>query len=136
FAERGLSLHEPIAQRRMMLVGEAAGIDPVLGEGIAQAILYGAVAGKYLAGCVERNEFAFGDWPRLFRRSPVGVDLTVRRGALPFVYGATRRWAERWVSSSPHLARAGMAHFAGAPKSGANLARAALDLVRAASSRS
>src|SRR5207244_591408 len=35
YAERGFHRAAPIAVRRVLLVGEAAGIDPVTGEGIA-----------------------------------------------------------------------------------------------------
>src|SRR5262249_36675197 len=52
FAERGFELHQPVSTRRVLLVGEAAGIDPLTGEGIAQALQYGEVAGRYLAARV------------------------------------------------------------------------------------
>ena len=49
FAERGFEPGAEIAKPRVLLVGEAAGIDIATGEGIAQAIEYGALAGPYLA---------------------------------------------------------------------------------------
>src|SRR4029078_894282 len=49
FAERGFEPGAAIARTRVLLVGEAAGIDIATGEGIAQAIEYGQVAGPYLA---------------------------------------------------------------------------------------
>jgi flavin-dependent dehydrogenase len=113
FAERGLSLHEPLARPRALLVGEAAGIDPVLGEGIAQAIFYGAAAGPYLARCLDRGDLSFGDWPAELRRSRVGVDLRLRAAFIPWLYGRPRPLLEQWIARSRDLAVAGMRYFAG-----------------------
>ncbi|MCA9622986.1 MAG: NAD(P)/FAD-dependent oxidoreductase [Myxococcales bacterium] len=128
FAERGLPRHQPLAGPGVLLVGEAAGIDPALGEGIAQAILYGEVAGRYLAEAVTRSDFTFADYPERVRRSRVGLDLRIRRAATPWIYGAQRPLVERWVSRSQALARAGMAYFAGRRVPRGELLRAALDL--------
>jgi len=138
FAERGLSLAEPLARERALLVGEAAGIDPVLGEGIAQAILYGAAAGPYLARCLARDDLSFADWPRALFEARVGLDLRVRSAATRWVYGSTRRIVERWAASSRDLALAGMRYFAGERVPRTRLASAALALGKIAltSSRS
>jgi len=131
FAERGLTLSEPCARPRVLLAGEAAGIDPVLGEGIAQAILYGATAGRYVAGCLERGDTSFGDWRRELMRSRVGWDLRVRSSVPSFFYGRSRPAFERWVTGSESLALAGMRYFAGEPVPRGEIARAAWDLMRA-----
>ncbi len=127
FAERGLSLREPCAARRALLVGEAAGIDPVLGEGITQAIGQGKVAGTYLAQC---DDYQFADYRQALGDSRVGLDLRIRARALGFVYGKRRPVAEHWVSHSHSLARAGMSYFAGERVSRWQLAAAAGDLAR------
>ena len=49
YAERGFEPAGRLAAGRRMLAGEAAGIDPVTGEGIAQAIEFGVMAGRFLA---------------------------------------------------------------------------------------
>jgi flavin-dependent dehydrogenase len=132
FAERGLPLHRPFARERVLLAGEAAGIDPVLGEGIAQAILYGATAGRYLARCLEQGDLRFGDWRRTLTASRVGLDLKIRTALLPWVYGPrTRQWVERYVTSSTNLLTCGMEYFAGRRVNRRRLGRAALDLVGA-----
>jgi menaquinone-9 beta-reductase len=130
FAERGLALHEPLARPGALLVGEAAGIDPVLGEGIAQAIFYGAAAGQYLAHQLACGDRSFSDWPRALLRSRVGFDLRVRARLPALIYGTTRRPIERWVTSSPDLAHAGMRYFAGEHVPRRRLAGAAVDLGR------
>jgi len=113
FSERGLSLYQPTAADRALLLGEAAGIDPVLGEGIPQAILYGRVGGDYLARCWRTEQWHFRDYRRVLRASRVGIDLRVRAAVLRLVYGRSRPFTERWVTRSRHLASAGMHYFAG-----------------------
>jgi flavin-dependent dehydrogenase len=133
FAERGLSLHEPIARPRVLLVGEAAGIDPALGEGIAQAIFYGSVAGDYLADRLDRDDLGFEDFARVVARSRVGVDLRLRAFATPWLYGSrTRPSIEALCVRSSALARAGMSYFAGDRVPRWLLARAAGDLAAVA----
>jgi flavin-dependent dehydrogenase len=131
FAERGLELARPVAAPRVLLAGEAAGIDPILGEGIAQAILYGRVAGSYLADCARRRDYGFGEWKRVLSRSRVGIDLRARAAAVQLVYGGGRAACEKWVTSSSAIAQAGMHYFAGTRVPRAALARAALDLAAA-----
>ena len=136
FAERGLALHEPIARPRVLLVGEAAGIDPVLGEGIAQAIQYGAAAGRYLARCLASGELGFEGWRFAIAGSRVGFDLAVRTRLLPWVYGArSRPVVERLITRSQSLALAGMRYFAGERVPRLRLLAAAGDLGAALAGR-
>jgi flavin-dependent dehydrogenase len=135
FAERGLSLHEPFARPRALLVGEAAGIDPTLGEGIAQAIQYGAVAGPYLARALDRDDLSFASFPAALRKSRLGLDLAIRARAARWVYGTTRPLLERWVTSSGPLVLAGMRYFAGERVPRRALARALVGLASAALER-
>ncbi len=128
FAERGLSLHEPFARPRVLLVGEAAGIDPALGEGITQAIQYGAVAGPFLASALATSDLSFASFPAVLRASRLGLDLRVRSRAARLVYGPTRPLLERWVTRSHALVDVGMRYFAGERIDRRLLARSALDL--------
>lgn len=132
FAERGLSLGEPVAYERVLLVGEAAGIDPVLGEGIAQAIQYGATAGGYLATALARGDLLFRDWRSTLMASRVGWDLSVRSRAVRLFYGSSRPVAERWVTTSRNLAVSGMRYFAGEHVPRGKIVAAAADLARCA----
>jgi len=132
FAERGLALHEPCGVSRALLVGEAAGIDPVLGEGIAQAIQYGKTAGEYLAARMGQRDYRFGDYRAAVMRARVGVDLRIRAAMVPFIYGRTRRWAERWMVASRHLGVAGASYLGGRRVSRLRLLGAGLDLAATA----
>jgi menaquinone-9 beta-reductase len=128
FAERGLARGEACAVDRVLLVGEAAGIDPALGEGIAQAIFYGKTAGEYLARA--GGDYQFTDWGRVLGRSRVGVDLALRAAGVAWVYGARRAWTERLLSSSRSFALAGMSYFAGERLPLGHVTRAAVDMLR------
>ncbi len=113
FAERGLPLSQPISRPRVLLAGEAAGIDPVLGEGIAQAVHYGDLAGLALDEALDTSDFSFRTWRRRVHGSRLGLDLKLRTWLLPWLYGGTRPWVERLVSRSHALARSGQHYFAG-----------------------
>ncbi len=113
FSERAFVPTASLAQPRALLVGEAGGIDPVLGEGIAQAILTGEVAARYLAPRLARGELGFHDHGPFLARSQVGRDLTRRAASLDYIYGSGRVLLERWVVTNELVARAGLAYFAG-----------------------
>ncbi|WP_438014633.1 FAD-dependent monooxygenase [Sorangium sp. So ce315] len=125
FAERGLDRAAAIARPAALLVGEAAGIDPMLGEGIAQAIAYGALAGAYLADKLEAGDLRFDDWGRRVRRSLLGLDLRFRRRVMRAFYGAPRERVERYLLDEPSFLRFGMRHFAGRPQPAPEALRAA-----------
>ncbi len=115
FAERGFEPHRPISAERVLLVGEAAGIDPVSGEGIAQAIQYGATAGRYLAGRLADGKLGFEDWPMAVRRAAVGLDLRARTAGVDLFYGPRRAAIERYVLRYPEFLQVGMRYFGGKP---------------------
>ncbi len=125
FAERGFELHEAFAAPRVILAGEAAGIDGLTGEGIAQAIGYGAFVGPYLAEKLAAGDFRFDDFARRFARSPVGVELAVRTRVLPFFFGKSRPKVERFLLGTPDFVGVGIQHFAGRRLSRAKIARSA-----------
>lgn len=66
------------AARRLLLVGDAAGADPLFGEGIAPALEYGKVAAQMLQQAFERDEFSFRDYRAHLLRSPIGRYLLLR----------------------------------------------------------
>jgi flavin-dependent dehydrogenase len=126
FAERGFEMHEPYASSRAMLVGEAAGIDPLTGEGIAQAIEYGAFAGPYLAEKLASGDLSFADFALRLRRSKVGIGLRVRTRIVPHFFGRRRIAIERFVAKTPAFVALGLQHFAGRRLSRTQIARSAL----------
>ena len=132
FAERGFEPGAELARPRMLLVGEAAGIDIATGEGIGQAIEYGAVAGPYLARALADDQLGFDDWRWTVDRHHLGLQLRVRHAAHRAFYGRGRARLERMLPRLPALLRAGVEDFAGVPMSGLGLVRGVGQFVAAA----
>jgi menaquinone-9 beta-reductase len=131
YAERGFHRGAPLAARRALLVGEAAGIDPVTGEGIAQAIQYGSVAGTYLARKIAESDYAFEDWRSHVRHTSVGRDLMIREAAFGLFYGPRRPNVERFLLECPDFIRVGLQHFSGKPWSHTAVARGGFGALKA-----
>jgi len=116
FAERGFEPRETVVSGRRMLVGESAGIDPVSGEGIAQALEYGARAGAFLARW-DGSVAGLQHWQRVMGRSRLGWDLFLRSSGVSLFYGGRRPRLERGFAGSQKLLHAGALHWAGRPQS-------------------
>jgi flavin-dependent dehydrogenase len=112
FAERGYDPSEKLTDGALMLAGEAAGIDPVSGEGIAQAIEYGALAGRFLAGVLASGQACVDGWTREVDRSRLARDLRIRRAVMGLFYGERRAAVERFVLDCPEFLHVGCQHFA------------------------
>lgn len=114
FAERGYEPGSPIVKGPLMLCGEAAGIDPITGEGIAQAIEYGHLAGTFLAASVGSAPSIDG-WTRFVQTSRLARDLSVRTRAVTAFYGAARPRMERFLARTPSALHLGCQHFGALP---------------------
>jgi flavin-dependent dehydrogenase len=83
-----------------MLVGDAAGAEPLMGEGISFAFEYGRWAAAEVAAAVERDAFHLVGAEARFRRSWVGRKLRRLDQAATMFYGpGARLWlaiAARW----------------------------------------
>jgi menaquinone-9 beta-reductase len=111
--ERGFEPHQPFARGRVILVGEAAGVDPITGEGIAEAIQYGAVAGAYLAEKLSLSHLDLTDWRRHLLRSAVGADLLLRRWGAFLCFKHARWPAELLFARVPRVLDLAAGLFAG-----------------------
>lgn len=112
YAERGFELEGDLGRGPVLLVGEAAGIDPITGEGIAQAIEYGDLAARFVASHFEHG-VPLDTWTETMRRSRLGRDLAVRTLAIPAFYAAARPRLERFLHRSEHAIKLGCQHFGG-----------------------
>ncbi len=118
YAERGFEAAGCLARGRRMLVGEAAGIDPVTGEGIAQAIEFGVLAGGFLARvlAVAGDDAALLDgWQHQVHGSRLGRDLRIRTRLMGLYYGPARAAVEAFLAESPDALFVGGQHFAAQP---------------------
>ncbi len=114
FAERGVEMAETFARGPLMLAGEAAGIDPVTGEGIAQAIEYGWMVGPHVALAL-RRELLLESWSDRVRRSRLGRDLRIREHLVREFYGVRRPELEAVLVADDSFLRAGCGHFGALP---------------------
>lgn len=89
----GLRLSRP----RLLLVGDAAGSDPLFGEGISLALGYGCLAAWELAGAFETGDFNFRHYRRRILLSSLGQTLLVRYYFAQLLYSLHWRWFQRLV---------------------------------------
>ncbi len=116
YAERGFEPASRVASGALMLAGEAAGIDPVTGEGIAQALEYGVLAGRFLAERVKAGGATSLDgWQDELSRSRLARDLRIRTAFVRSFYGPHRTELERFMFESPDVMWVGCQHFAAQP---------------------
>jgi menaquinone-9 beta-reductase len=118
YAERGFEPATRLAAGRRMLAGEAAGIDPVTGEGIAQAIEFGVLAGRFLARILAGGAIGPQDvagWPAEVARSRLAFDLRLRVRLMSLYYGRWRGEVEGFLTESPDALFVGCEHFAAQP---------------------
>ena len=94
---RWFSPENQISVPRVLLVGDAAGADPFLGEGISIALGYGALAAREIGEAFRRNEFSFGGYRRRVLTSSLGQALLVRWFIAYFAYLFHWRWFQAVV---------------------------------------
>lgn len=77
---------------RVLLVGDAAGADPLFGEGISIALGYGALAAREISESFQRGEFSFRGFKRRVVRSALGQTLITRWVITYIIYAFKWRW--------------------------------------------
>ena len=75
---RWFSPGSPLSVPRVLLVGDAAGADPFLGEGISMALGYGALAAREIGEAIRRGDFSFRGYRRRVWKSGLGQALITR----------------------------------------------------------
>jgi menaquinone-9 beta-reductase len=125
FAERGFEPGAEMSKPRVLLAGEAAGIDIATGEGIGQAIEYGMLAGSYLADAFARDNFLFSTWQQTVMRRHLGKQLRIRHLCYRVFYGKHRPRLARMLPKLDMWFRVGVQDFAGVPLSKLALAQGA-----------
>ncbi|MGQ9501248.1 MAG: NAD(P)/FAD-dependent oxidoreductase [Anaerolineae bacterium] len=77
--ERWFDPRATLSQPHILLVGDAAGIDPLAGEGISFALGYGAIAAEELVDAFRRQDFRFSGYRERILAHPLGRALRQRR---------------------------------------------------------
>lgn len=114
YSERGFESLVSLACGRRMLVGEAAGIDGLTGEGIAQAIEYGVLAGRFLAKRLpgaDPEAIDLAGWNAEVGESRLARDLRMRACFVPIFYGPRRSALQRFFVGSSSPLSVGARHF-------------------------
>lgn len=79
----------------VVLAGDSAGVEPLLGEGISHALEFGILAADAVLDAFRRNDFAFCDYGKTIARSGLGRRLWLKRTVARFCYGKHPRWRYR-----------------------------------------
>ncbi|MBL7161166.1 MAG: FAD-dependent monooxygenase [Anaerolineales bacterium] len=79
----------------VLLVGDAAGADPLLGEGIAFALDYGRIAADAITDAFAREDFSFRDYRRRIMTDRLGRLLLLRWTMATVLYSKMGRWVWR-----------------------------------------
>ncbi|MGE5777346.1 MAG: FAD-dependent monooxygenase [Chloroflexota bacterium] len=89
---RMFSPENQLSVPRVLLVGDAAGADPFLGEGISFALGYGALAAREIGRAFQRNDFSFKGYKWRVGSSSLGQALMVRWILTQIVYAFKWKW--------------------------------------------
>jgi menaquinone-9 beta-reductase len=81
----------------ILLAGDAAGVDPLLGEGISLALGYGELAARTIIDGFERGDLGFADYTARVQRSALGRSLRTRHRAARLIYSMTHPALQRMV---------------------------------------
>lgn len=90
---------------RILLIGDALGVDILYGEGIAPALGYGQLAAQAIADAFERGDFSFRDYRERVLQSPLGVILKRRVWVANIIFHLRHPAIQRalWWHSGPRL---------------------------------
>jgi flavin-dependent dehydrogenase len=89
---RWFSPENPMSVPRVLLVGDAAGADPLFGEGISIALGYGALAAREIGEALGQNEFSFEGYKRRVLTSALGQALIARWIIAYVTYSFKWKW--------------------------------------------
>ncbi len=77
---------QPLSRPRVLLVGDAAGVDGLLGEGIGVALGYGMIAAETIKDAFKRGDFSFEEYRRRLFSSGLGRMLLFRWALAQVLY--------------------------------------------------
>ncbi len=80
---------------RVLLAGDAAGAEPLFGEGISHALDFGMRAADEALRALARGHFSFTDYERRVAWSALGRRLQFKRALAHIAYGDRGRWFYR-----------------------------------------
>jgi len=75
---------------RVMFVGDAAGLEPLFGEGIASALGIGSMAGQAAFEAFRTNDFSFSNYEKKIRSSSIGSMMRRRNMVARRIYSSPK----------------------------------------------
>ena len=102
-----------LAAAHAVLVGDAAGVDPLMGEGISFALEYGLLAAEALCRAHATGDWSFRDYARTVERGPLGRKLRRLGLATRLFYGPRHRLWFRLAAASRRAQAIGLAWYNG-----------------------
>ena len=81
-----------ISVPRVLLAGDAAGADPIFGEGISMALGYGKLAARELVLACQHDDFSLKGYRRRMLTSPLGQTLLARWLISYIIYPLQWKW--------------------------------------------
>jgi len=89
----------------VLLVGGAAGIDPLIGEGIPEALEYGKIVAREIVESFEKDIFSFENYKRKILSSRLGKELKMYRVFSNMLYGPVFKLTFSLLWNDAHLQR-------------------------------
>lgn len=113
FPISGYSPKRTLAAPHVVLVGDAAGAEPLMGEGISFALEYGKFAASAVVSALYSGRFDFSDYTQAVSRSRFGKKLTRLYWTARLCYGRTWRLCFAVAARSPRLQSVGLQWYNG-----------------------
>ena len=109
----GYTPGRPLATSHVVLVGDAAGAEPLMGEGISFALEYGKFAAQAILPALRTKQFDFLQYTEQVRRSWLGKRLTRLHLTARLFYGSTSRFWFALAARSHRLQSIGLKWYNG-----------------------
>jgi geranylgeranyl reductase family protein len=130
FPIRWYDARDTYANKGTILAGDAAGVDPLMGEGISCAFEHGKLAARAIIGYLDGDCAALENYGRNLHRGLIGRKLRRLAFAARIFYGAHHRLYFRLAGISSRLQRLSVDWYNGARRiDELSIARAALRLM-------
>jgi len=109
----GYAPERPLSAPHVVLVGDAAGAEPLMGEGISFAFEYGAFAAQAICEALRTKDFSFDAYTRTVAQSWLGKKLARLAFATKLFYGRTARLWFTLAARSTRLQSIGLKWYNG-----------------------
>lgn len=114
FPIRWFNSRDRFVKDRVILAGDAAGVDPLMGEGISCAFEHGKLAARYIGSLFEGDRKALSNYDAELHKGAVGKKLRKLAFAARHFYGPRHRMYFKLASASSKAQAVGVDWYNGA----------------------